>query len=248
VTPRIVARYFGPGLESRWLRLARVLAYTASRHCATWTLDLASVRPREANLSSPFGQDGHVWNTHKLDEWCETVEAAPDGEPLALLDADLAIVRPLDEVWDRSFDIAYTVKPKGSRFPLNGGVLFLRVSPGVRRFMQAWRDLNRFYLEHPQEFEVWRHEYGGVNQTALGIILREGRVPDVQIERLPCVEWNCEDEHWARFDAARTRIVHFKGNLHKALFMRCRPEPEWRHLMYLWRGLEAEAMRAEVLA
>jgi len=248
VTPRIVVRHFGPGPESRWLRLARVLAYTVRQHCPTWTLDLESLTPRERDLSSPLGLQGHVWNTHKLELWCETVRAAADGEQLALFDADLAILQPLETIWDRPFDFAYTVKPKGARFPLNGGVVFLRVNDHTRGFMKAWRDLNRHYLEHYRDLEVWRHAYGGVNQTALGVLLHDDHSPYMKIERLPCLEWNCEDEHWARFDAARTRIVHYKGDLHRAIFMRCKPAPEWRHLVSRWRGLEAEAMRAEVLA
>jgi hypothetical protein len=226
------------------LRLARVLAYTARRHCPTWTLDLESVQPRETDLASPFGLQGHVWNTHKLELWADAVQAAPDGAAIALLDADLAILQPMDDIWDRPFDFAYTCKPKGSRFPLNGGVVFLRVSVETRALMNTWRALNRFYLEHPKELEVWRHLYGGLNQTALGMLLRES-YPDLLIMRLPCLDWNCEDEHWARFDAARTRIVHFKGDLHRALFLRCKPAPEWRQLVSLWRGLETEAMRAE---
>lgn len=244
MTPRMVVRHFGPGYEHRWLRLLRVLDYTAREHCREWTLDVQRVEPPAA-LSSPLGRQGHVWNTVKLDSWVETVESAPNGEQLALFDADLAILRPLDVIWTRTFDLAYTGKPKGSRFPLNGGVIFLRVSEAVRRFLRAWRDRNRFYLEHPQELQVWDCNYGGLNQTALGMLIRENVSAGLHVEQLPCLEWNCEDEHWARFDPAVTRIVHYKSNLQRALW-KLGPTPDGaKPLRLLWHALEKDAMRAE---
>lgn len=225
--------------------MVRVLAYTANVHALDWVHDIAAVQVDET-LSSPLGVQGNVWNTHKLELWTALVEDAEDGAQLLLLDADTAIVQRLDAVWDEPFDLAYTVKPKGARFPLNGGVIFLRVSDGTRRFMRRWRDLNRFFLEHPLEYQVWSAFYGGLNQTALGVLFRQGdpATTGLTIQQLPCLEWNCEDEHWARFDPTVTRIVHFKSGLQKAVFREAATPAGAQPLVALWDQLERQAMHA----
>lgn len=247
MTPRIVVRYFGPGKQDQWLRMVRVLTWTAQHHVPSWRLDIASVPP-DTSMSSPLGVQGNVSNTQKLDLWTAIVEAAPDGDRLLLLDADTVLTAPLDPIWEGPFfDVAYTVKPKGSRFPLNGGVVFLVVSDKTRAFMRAWRDKNRFFLENPMEYQVWRAFYGGLNQTALGVLFRQTR-PDLTVWRLPCLEWNCEDEHWAIYTPTVTRIVHYKSALQRAIFVEGTTPDGAKPLVELWRTCEKQAMREGVEA
>lgn len=239
-SPRIVVRYFGPGQGRMWERLVSILRFSAERHCHEWTLDLASTEPREPDLYSPRGVQGYVWNTHKLDLWCDVVQQATDGDRLLLLDADTVILRPLDPIWEQPFDLAYTVKPESCTLPHNGGVLFVRVSDVVREFMELWKAKNRLFLDNPLEFDVWR-AFGGLNQAALGAVLRQ-KQHRVSIRKLPCLEWNCEDEHWSEFDPKVTRILHIKSHLQRAIFKMVKPEPEARALVKLWRELESQSM------
>lgn len=254
----MVVRYFGPGRESQWLRLVRVLAYSAQGTIKDWEHDIVSVEPDES-IQSPLGRPGNVWNTQKLDLWANECDHAADGARLLFLDADTAIVRPLDDIWDRDFDVAYTVKPKASRYPLNGGVLFVRNSERVCTFMAAWRVLNRFFLTNPGEYGVWGPAFGGINQAALGVLLEKRSHPEaqrvlrllgidhacdgLQVVKLPCLEWNCEDDHWAAYEPARTRIVHFKSQLQMAIFEKGVTPDGAKPLKDLWRGLEKSAMR-----
>lgn len=212
----LIARTFGPGQRGEWTKMAAALERSAARHCPGWVVDIQDETPRE-KLSSPLGSQGTVWNTHKLDAWCRAIEDLADSTQVLLIDADTLIVNRLDPVWERPFDVAYTVKPKGSRFPFNAGVVFLRLSGPVRTFLAEWRTVNRQMLEDAALYQVWRRTYGGVNQSALGKLLKENRF-DLAIATLPCVEWNCEDSTWPAFHPEVTRIIHYKGELRSALF------------------------------
>lgn len=238
--PRLVVRYFGPGPSRDWARLVAVLTASARQHCPGWDLDIVD-EPYIDTMASPLGVHANVFNTQKLDAWTRAVDAAPYGTRILLLDADTIIRLPLDDVWEQVFDVAYTTKPAdaGPRFPFNLGVLFLRVSDATRQLMETWATANRRMLADPREHQVWRPAFGGINQAAFGRVRREGALRHLAVVRLPCQTWNCEDESWAAFDPAATRIVHFKGELFRALFHRVKPDPEMRPLLAIWHDAEA---------
>jgi hypothetical protein len=251
--PRIVVRYFDASPTGKWSRMVRVLASSVLRHATDWALDVQTMPP--SDLYSPRGVQGEVHNTRKLDAWTEAVAAATDGSCLLLIDADTLLVRDIDGIWDEPFDLAYTTKPKGHRFPFNGGVIFLRVSDRTRGFFRKWQQANALFMRDQEQYNVWRGAHGGINQSALGMLLSPNQPPKLDpfknatdgltIRRLPCLEWNCEDEHWDRFDPSVTRIVHVKGALNRAMFPR--PDapvavtPGMRVLMKIWREAEEES-------
>jgi hypothetical protein len=239
----LIARTFGPGQRREWAQMAEALARSAYVHCQGWILDLRDITPAE-QLSSPLGSQGNVWNTHKLDAWCRAVDELEDRTPAVLIDADTLIVRPLDPIWERPFDLAYTVKPQGARFPFNAGVIFLRVSKTTREFIRAWAQLNRQMLDDAQLLQQWRAKFGGVNQSSLAKLLHDGD-HDLQIETLPCLEWNCEDSSWASYHPEITRIVHYKSELRAALFPRYQSERVvngvLRPLVKAWRAHQVSA-------
>ena len=235
--PRIVVRYFDPPKSRTWTRLARVLTRSVERHCHGWDLDMQEIATLP--LSSPLGVQGNVANTHKLDAWADAVQSSADGDRLLLLDADTLIRRPIDDVWESAFDLAYTVKKKGARFPFNGGVVFLRVSPQVRAFVGRWRAENRRMLDDPIHHQVWRPAFGGINQAALGMLLKLGG-HGLEVHRLPCLEWNCEDESWDSFDPERTRIVHYKSALQRVVLRQPATESVPWVLVQEWRAMEED--------
>lgn len=239
--PTIVARYFAPG-PSLWQDFADVFAASVATHCPTWTLDLVRVFP--GALSSPLGSTGNVYNTYKLEAWAAAVHAAADGSELLLTDVDLLIRRPLDALWREDFDLAYTTKARGSRFPFNAGVMALRVSAPVRAFVERWRATNRQMLDDALFHQVWRPGFGGINQASLGMLLTQGAHAGLVVHRLPCVEWNCEDESWPAFDPALTRIVHYKGDLQRALRRGTKVAAPGAQLLSEWRAVQAAIPRA----
>lgn len=233
--PRLEACHFDGRPEFE--RLAAVLAYTAVRQCPTWQVSVQRIFPEPC--ASATGIPAHGQNTQKLAHWARLVDQAPDGASLLLMDADLIVLRPLDDVWDEPFDLAYTVKPKP--FPFNLGVLFLRASDRVRQFFVAWEKENAQLLQDAAGHRSWRMRYGGINQAAFGRLLERGALQELALKTLPCREWNCEESAWAAFNPTVTRIVHIKGALRRAVFRRQKATPDLAPLVACWRALDREA-------
>jgi hypothetical protein len=245
--PRLECCYFPPATaldDEQWPRMARVLAHTAAQHCSHWDVTIETIAP--GPMPSLSQKPAHETNAQKTADWCARVEQAPDGTRILLIDADTFILRPLDDIWDQPFDLAYTVRTwaRPSAFPLNGGVVFLVVSDVVREFMRRWRDETKRMLIDQEHHRIWVRAFGGLAQAALGCIL-ERDDHGVTLRALPCCEWNCEDSAWQWFDPARTRIVHVKSALRRAIFSVGPTRPELRPLMSLWRSLERAAARGK---
>jgi hypothetical protein len=218
-------------------RLARALAHSAAANSPATPLDLIRPDPEHERLAGLWRRghdpqrDSLLANTRKLEIWQEAVEAAPAGEVLGLLDCDLLILGDLSEIDLLRFDIAYTARPPGAAYPLNGGVIFARVSERSRCFMADWRKLNARMLADPRLHEPARQRFGGINQAALGVLLgRSG----VDARALPCATWNCEDASWSSFNP-RTKIVHVKSQLRQACFGERALEAWSRPLVDLWK-------------
>lgn len=239
MTPRLIACWFG---TEDFDRLARVLAYTARQHCRGWDLDLQRITPPPA--PAPDGTDAFEHNTQKLEHWQRQVEALEDGTPVALVDADTMLVRPLDPVWDLPFDAAYTVRPASCRLPFNAGVLFLRVNAGTRAMLAAWAAANRRMLTNRLFHYAWRRKYGGMNQAALGYVFESGEASGLTWRALPCLEWNCEDSTWTQYDPGVTRLVHVKSALRMGALATGPAQPALRPLITRWRQLERAAWEA----
>jgi hypothetical protein len=233
--PRLIACYFGAGAGDQWPRLARVLRHTAGRHCPGWQVQVVALPPPRG------GEDpAYLANTVKLEHWYEAVKTAADGECLLLIDVDTVILRPLEDVWNRPFDLAYTIKAH-AHFPFNAGVVFVRASNRVRAFLAAWCGENRRMLTDRRWHQAWRRKYGGINQAALGCVLKSPLANTLTFAQLPCPEWNCEDSSWQYFDPAVTRIVHLKSALRRTVFKIGAPAARLRPIAKIWRQLEQEA-------
>lgn len=244
---RLISCFFCPAGEPRaWERFARVLETTARRHNPAWSIEVAEI-PMEPRAG---GLDGYYRaNTLKLDYWVAQVLAATNGDELALLDADMMVLGPLDDVWRQPFDLAITMRDLREPsvraivhgFPLNAGVVFLRISSRVRDFIAAWGQENRRMLEDRPHHHRWQRRYGGINQSALGFLRENGGLAGLEVAELPCAIWNCEDASWKSFDPERTRIVHVKGGLRRAVLGIGRGSVTCRPLAALWQSLEMEA-------
>lgn len=240
--PILAAVYFGSGRPGdQYARLARVLEYSAGVHCPDWTIRVER-STRVAPYVSALGVHSHVTNSQKLEWWREIVAGAEDGDRVLLMDADMMITRPLDPVWAIPFDLAYTIREEG-RLPLNGGVVFLRVTPATRRFVDRWAAVNLGFLANANDHRHWRTKYAGINQAAFGYMLERERDPALELARLTCREWNAENTAWGKFDPAFTRIVHLKSGLRKALFGG-HVQKNYLTLINLWNSLEAQAAAA----
>ena len=156
---------------------------------------------------------GFSTNTAKLAIWAKAV--AESQEPLLLSDCDMLCLRDLRDVWDKDFDIAYTVR-SGCRLPFNSGVVFVKATDAARKFVAEWRDVNDRMFSNSTLHSPYRTKYSGMNQAAFGYLLERRTVPHAKIIALPCKEWNCCNEDWEKVDLKTTRLVHFKGSLRAA--------------------------------
>lgn len=239
--PRLESCYFRQDVDRTWGRLARVLAWSARQHCPGWTIHVTPIQPPPVTSIEKIRSVER--NTQKLWHWRDLVAGAAEGEQLLLIDVDTMVLRPLDPIWDQPFDLAYTVKR--AKFPFNAGVVFVRVSDRTRAFFQAWAEENDRLLVDVRRQQQLRLRFGGINQTALGILLEQAS--DVFALKVPCLEWNCEDSSWEKFDPSVTRIVHIKGELRHAVFNGSTLQA-YAPLMRLWRGYEGESTREVVSA
>lgn len=221
-----------------YARMARALERSAAANSPGAPLRMLRISPDWERLGKLWRR-GHdpereslLGNTAKLEAWAEAVESAAAGELLGLLDADLLVTGELAEVELLRFDLAYTERPAGARYPLNGGVVFLRVSERTRRFMHKWVALNARLLANGGEHQPLRERFGGINQAALGSLLETA---GLDVLALPCAAWNCEDSCWSSFDPARTKIVHVKSQLRQACFGQRAIDPYNRPLVELWQ-------------
>ena len=252
--PQLVASWFGTGSQGEMFRrLADVLEYSAVKHNPAWQVNVAHLEPPPH--PSAIGQPSHEWNTQKMEHWVQRALAAPNGALVALLDGDTMVTGPLDEVWKKPFDVAYTIRD-GDRLPLNAGVVFLRISDLTRAFMRDWWAWNLHFLnpmnypdvngqKEPHAF--WRRRYAGINQASLGYML-EKAPHGCQVLKLPCSIWNCCS--WERYEEGETRIVHVKSALRRRVFQLppITPKtPKVQELCNLWHRMEAEAKAARAL-
>lgn len=222
---RIYATYFEPTRrhsvrDRRYERMAKVLGYSASVHCSDYETTIEQIHPpttkRDGNTR---GRNGLATNTDKLNAWNRVVENCNDGDKLVLLDADMMIVAPIDDVWDFAFDVALTNK-RTSRLPFNGGAVYLRINDKSRHFMRLWRDVNERLYNDPKAHAPWRKKYGGMNQASLGYLKDTDRIPeDLRLKWLPCWTWNCCDDAMWRCPKD-ARIIHIKSGLRRSVFRR----------------------------
>lgn len=226
--------------SKQYATLARVLEHTARRWAPGWDVEVRKVAP--SALQKQLGQAA-ADNSWKLELWCRAVEESPEGGRVLLIDSDTFVTGPLDDLWEVPFDLAYTVRPEGWRFPINGGVVAVRASEGTRRFMREWLAEDRRMLVNSERRAPWRKKYGGHNQASFGCTLEAGTGAALGLElaALPCAVWNCEDATWAAFKPEATRIVHVKSALRMAAFRLAGCPPRLRPLLDLWHAAEKES-------
>lgn len=249
--PRLESTYFGEE-GSSYTRMGRVLEYTARRHCPGWAVNVTPIVPEPVRGTERTAY--FVANTQKLDIWCRTIIEAPAGDRILLLDSDTFFVNGIDDVWDRDFDLAYTVRPEYI-IPFNTGAVFVRVTPETKAFMARWQEeTGAMYRDVPHHLK-WKEKYGGITQASLGCLL-ETWDHGLNLLPLPCTEWNCEDSAWGEFDPGFTRILHVKSGLRRLIFEGDvgRPQHPWwtnedlAPLAAHWHALEQEASQARAHA
>jgi hypothetical protein len=168
--------------------------------------------------------------------WREAVDALPDGEVLGLIDADTCVLGDLTEIELRAFDVAYTVRPNWARYPLNGGVVFVRGGERARQFFRDWVELDA-ELQRGDVPELL-DAYGAIDQAALSHLVNFS-TQKARVIALPCAVWNCEDSTWAQF-SDHTKILHIKGNLRRCCLGHREPGETYERVHAAWAAVERD--------
>ena len=201
----ITVQFDYPGMNS-YERLLKV--FRASLRKQVPSVDLEEIKIPIPKNDVPGNTQGWSSNTAKLRAWVSRM--ATLNESAVFCDCDMFCLRDFREVFDLDFDIAYTDRSI-TKFPLNGGVVFVKSTERTKAFFAEWLTVNELMYRNKRLHSVWRKQYAGMNQTAFGYLLHHGK-SEAQIVSVPCSKYNACDEHWGTA-LKESALVHVKGNL-----------------------------------
>jgi len=156
-------------------------------------------------------QTGDARVSRKLLAWEWGLAHTEDGDGIVFLDADTLVLQygghqnPLGLPFALSTaSLFYTVRE--GRWPLNSGVVFMRVLPETRLFVRRWRELTEAILAGPER-DALRGRYGGADQAALEALRQRAQI---SMYPLSARVWNMDR---CVLSLEETAIFHLKGCL-----------------------------------
>lgn len=167
-------------------------------------------------------------NTDKLKKWNDIVQEAEGN--IVLMDCDTLLLKDVSHVFNMDFDVAYTKRTAGERFPLNGGVVFVRANKETKAFFKEWLEVNNRMMSDSDFHRPYYKKYAGINQASFGHLLEKG--PNIDIIDVPCRKYNaCDVDDWNNLED--THILHIKSDLQN----QCFTKTPFRHheAVGLWR-------------
>lgn len=150
----------------------------------------------------------HYNNLRKLEFWKEIALNAT--EDILLLDTDMIILKPFDEIFDIKTDIAITTRNHPIRY--NGGFVYLKNTDNSKEFMKAWYKKSKQLFDFPQPELV--KVFKGLTQSGLAVIHAHSDFTNL-ITELPCNVYNLAATDWPEY-SDKTKVIHIKDNLRKA--------------------------------
>lgn len=174
---------------------------------------LTTIRARIPDKVSNINMS-YAYNTLKLRLWFEWFCKQQEGDRVALIDSDMAIMKPLDDAFSQQWDVAVTERT--GRLKYNGGTVYLTVNGNSKSFLQDWVDINQLLYENLEERKKALEKHDGINQAALLKLLYD-KGSEYRIKHLDCREWNCIDCYWEDVSIDYPRMIHLKGRLRKSL-------------------------------
>lgn len=208
--------------------MLKILLHSAAKNepkcdLIVYHTDLSSEVMGEINRKVPnvtFKFVAHVFDngkemaSQKMALWKHAIDDLEDGDEVALMDCDMLIVKPIDNVLDEfDCDFAYTAKDDiKSRCPLNTGIVFFRKTPLITPFLHKWcKDTNTKVKNGMSVKEI--NYYGAADQMVLCSLIGSFPYHGVRVENglrlfgLFASEYNSH-RHWDNIENAK--IIHFK--------------------------------------
>ncbi len=229
---KIISVYFDrtPGRDYR--RLAKVFEKSVRANMPDADLHLIEMKtPKDTPTRVHWAN-----NSYKLDRWFK--EAMPITENTILCDCDMLVLKDLSPAFDYDFDVAETWRTMADT-PVNGGMIFLKPTPGAHNWLTAFHKADRLLRVNPALHGIYKSKYTGMNQASMGMVREKGG--NFKLIALPCREFNACNDDWPDI-GEHTRAIHIKGELRKSLFGTLPVEPEWKRAYNLF--LEWENKKA----
>jgi hypothetical protein len=221
----VMVQFDYPGHGGTYSKLLKALLFSISTSCPKAKVIARRIQP-------PIGmreKKCFASNTKKLDLWLEELEKSEDKE-ICFIDCDMVVMRDPSEIFQKDFDIAYTVR-KSRKPPVNGGVIFIKKNERSIQTIRKFKEINDAMYRNKGLHDVYRKKYAGMNQAAWGYLLEHGGY-DAKMIEIPCAIWNAVDEDWHAIDG-NTKILHVKSVLRRACM---EPHaPRERKLLKAWQ-------------
>lgn len=200
----------------------------------------------------PRGRDIRHAIPRKIHAWLEAARLAGEG-PIVLLDCDAVVRRPLDHLFDGTWDVLYTWKDE--LFPINTGVMAGRTGAVLARVLASLLPRIESIIASPEEFARAIGSSGAVDQHAFreiigwcnydGVSERAVRVSGgeerLRFRGVPCRVYN---ETNCRAMDESLAVIHYKTGWHPILlegaaFTQNRPASACGEMFRHWHALEA---------
>jgi len=165
-----------------------------------------SSNPRYIVVNRDFNGDRVRLVASKLIAWNCALDTLTNGDEALFLDDDTLVLKPVS-VFNCAFDVGYTVRT--GRWPINSGVVFLRVNEKTRKFMRDWLHLCQNILNDDVKIKLAIRTDGAPDQAALRHNI-DNADRTLIFNPLSCDLWNCVD---CPKDAVKPFIMHLKGCL-----------------------------------
>ena len=213
----IVSVYFDTTSGRDYRRLARVFAKSVRVNMPEADLQLIEMRPPKETLTVRHWSN----NSYKLEEWVR--RAYPITENTIVCDCDMLVLGDLSTAFENDFDVAETWRTN-SDTPVNGGMIFLKPTPGAHNWFKAFLKADRLMRSNRALHGIFREKYTGQNQAAMGYVREKGG--KFKLIQLPCRIYNACNDDWPDI-GSHTKAIHIKGELRKSIFGELPLSPEW---------------------
>lgn len=160
-------------------------------------------------------------NTEKLKYWVDYINNIEDNT--VLLDVDMVLNKPINDVFNKDFDVAITTRENdtfyrnNTKAPINGGVIFVKPTEGARQYFKDFYEINDKMLNDFQLLHQWQEECVGMNQAAMQY-LRKNPSDKYNILELPTLYYNLCPPEYKSFDPDKTSFIHLKSHLREQIF------------------------------
>ena len=234
---RLFCAVFDTTKNRSYERMHRVWEYTAKKNSPCEAVDTLWIDPPKNTDPRRTSFDA---NYVKLKAWVDYCNKYPE-EDIVLMDADMMVMRPLQEVFDRhKFDCAFTVRDQIGRLTINGGVVYVRGTAKAREIMDLWGVCDKKLYLNPKLHQTYRSKYAGMNQSSWGYMMEKHKPKGVL--ELPCSIYN--KVVFLSKSKEKPYVIHLKDTLRQSAlggrhWNNCRYGT--REYVKLWRQFEKEA-------